>query len=71
MSEEKNIQLPLSKDDINKVNASALANKHDCSQTYVSRTLKADKFPKKGKAKLIMDDAIEIIGKYKPEISAA
>ncbi|MEO1029910.1 hypothetical protein [Winogradskyella sp.] len=60
----KNITLPLSEEHRKKVNKSTLAAKHECSGSYVSRVLKSERFPTKGKAKAILNDAIKIIEVY-------
>jgi len=67
---EKSI-FPLSDKDRLKVNAVALGEKYECTNQYVNVVLRSKIYPSKGKAKDIMDDAIEIIEKYKPETSEA
>lgn len=61
MEATQKISLPLTSEQIKKVNATALADKHNCSNSYVSRALKKDEMPVKGKAKDIIQDAILII----------
>ncbi len=59
-----NIFIPLTSEDIKKVNASKLATKYGVSNSYVSRVLKTKKAPTSDKAKKIMDDAIAITKPY-------
>lgn len=69
MCKDKMSILPLSEKDRLKVNAVGLAEKYKCTHQYVSKVLKYHKYPRKGKAKGIIDDAIEIIEKYKAKAS--
>jgi cyanate lyase len=51
----------LTKEQIRKINKSALAEKHGTSQSYVSEILYGIKSNKTQKAKAIFDDAIKLV----------